>query len=344
MRKEADKKIFIIVLLAILIAAMCFSLAPDDAAPDSAASAQGSGEHSSANSIRLINRSLSLEIIDEDSYAVNGEGVLEYADLYALLEYSDILPSDVVNLIIGDAVTEIEYNCINNFTYLETLKIGNGVTRVRNGGIKNCINLRYLYIPAALKKVGKDFLYGCTSLMTVITGASADDVNKLYDFSGYTILPDCSSESDFATAVENLDRQKIYQTIETESMLTTDPDAGTSPIVLHPGFMQYGPFSGLHQGDYLVRVSGANFDKLAEDDIIFRCPVSDQREIKHITPNEIEYTVSIEEAYTDGVEYAIKNSTDSELIEISMIEVYTIDTEPLPDLGFWWDTQNSAAL
>lgn len=328
MKKEKDKMIFVILLAAILVVTFVISSISNQT-PEPEETAEG---------VTFQNGTVYLEIIDMDTYYIGGEGVLVSEDIAKLLDSNGVLTLDVVNLIIGDGITEISYNCINNYNYLESLKIGQGVKRIRNGAIKNLSSLKYLYIPSTIEKVGRDFLYGCNQLNAIETDGLSTDLNEIFDTNDCCILENVNSyEVLLAAAAGN---RLPYQLFNSRQLASTEPDAGNDPILLHAGYAQYGPFTAIKKGEYTVVVSGANFDVLSNDDIYVNVNGEEvenfpKRGTADITTNTISYSLSLLHD-TNPVELCIANNSEGEIVEIDSLTIYDNNAEIPAALQYWW--------
>ena len=287
--------------------------------------------------VSLKNESLYIEERENDVIYIGGEGKLENSDLKTLLEANGLAASDVVNLVIGNEITEIGYNCINGYKYLETLRLGDNVSCVRNGAVLNCAELKYIYIPGSIEKLGRDFLYGCGTFY-IVTDGIAEELEEKLDSEPLYVFERSDSYEDFRSYVE--EGLVTYQSFSSTSLATTDPDAGIEPIKLHGGYVQFGPYTTMEQGNYTVVVHGQNFDKLTNDNIYINTENSDVkivREEADIESDKITYTISFS-ALAISVEFGITNtSADEEIIEISGLDIYTNNLEAPVVLGCWWD-------
>lgn len=326
MKKEKDKMIFVILLAAILVVTFVISSISNKPAETDEAT----------GGIVLQNGSVYLEIIDMDTYYIGGEGILVSEDIAKLLDSNGVLTLDVVNLIIGDGITEISYNCINNYSYLESLKIGQGVKRIRNGAIKKCSSLKHLYIPSTVEKVGRDFLYGCDQLDVIETDGLSTNLNEIFDTNGYFILENINSYEVLLAAV---DVNKIpYRSFDAQQLHSTDPDAGTDPILLHAGYSQRGPHAAIEKGEYTVVVSGANLDKISDGDIYIEVGSADTlpaRELADITSDTIAYSCTSLSDVSD-VQFCIANNFEGEIVEIDSLTIYYNNAEIPAALQYWW--------
>ncbi len=287
--------------------------------------------------VSLENESLYIEERENDVIYIGGEGKLENTDLKVLLEANGLAASDVVNLVIGNEITEIGYNCINGYKYLETLRLGDNVGCVRNGAVLNCPALKYIYIPGSIEKLGRDFLYGCETFY-IVTDGMAEELEEKLDSEPLFIFEKSGSYDDFISYVE--EGLVTYQSFSTASLATTDPDAGIDPIRLHSGYVQFGPYTTMEKGYYTVVVHGQNFDEITNDNIYINAENSDAqiiREEADIESDKITYAISFSELAI-SVEFGICNvSTDGEIIEISGLDIYSNDLEVPAALGCWWD-------
>ena len=326
MKKEFDKRVFVSIL-GIFLVIMCIM----------GHMAENGIEDETDIDVSLKNESLYIEERENDVIYIGGEGKLTSSDLSALLAANGLLVSDVVNLVIGNEITEIGYNCINGYKYLETLRLGDNVGCVRNGAVLNCAALEYIYIPGSIEKLGRDFLYGCEAFY-IVTDGSAEELGGKLDSEPLFIFERSGSYDDFVACVE--ESVVLYQSFSSTSLAATDPDAGNAPIKLHSGYVQFGPYTTMEKGNYAVVVHGRNFDKLTNDNIAVNVQDSDVeviREEADIESDKITYTVSCS-ALATSVEFCIYNgSVDEEIIEISGVDIYSNSHETPTVLECWWN-------
>ncbi len=327
MTRESDKRIFIGILGILLVIICLAGYVTENMIGDETDTV-----------VSLENESLYIEERENDVIYIGGEGKLENIDLNALLAANGLLSSDVVNLIIGNEITEIGYNCINGYKYLETLRLGDNVGCVRNGAVLNCAALEYIYIPGSIEKLGRDFLYGCGEFC-IVTDGLAEGLREKLDIEPIFIFERSSSYDDFIAYVQ--DGIVPYRSFSSTSLATTDPDAGNEPMKLHGGYVQFGPYTTMEKGNYTIVVHGQNFDKLTDDNIYINVENSDVKVIREeadIESDKITYTISFSSLAT-SVEFGIiyNGSVDEEIIEISGLDIYPNDYETPAALECWWD-------
>ncbi len=124
------------------------------------------------------NETLSIEVSPSGTVYIGGEGELTSNDLDLLMQSKQIKTHQVNGIVLGDGITEVGYNAINGYSYLQTLKLGAGMRVVNNGAIKSCIALEYVFVPKTVQRLGKDFLYRCGDAI-VVTDGEAKDLPKM---------------------------------------------------------------------------------------------------------------------------------------------------------------------
>ena len=119
------------------------------------------------------NESVYLERREDGVLYIGGEGKLYGTDMLALVEGLGN-KNDVKHMIIGDGITELGCDALNEFEGLRTLWLGNDLKVAANGSIKFCTALEYVFVPGGLERVGRDFLYSCGQCVVVTDGALGD--------------------------------------------------------------------------------------------------------------------------------------------------------------------------
>lgn len=325
MRSEKDRRFFAIILGIILIVLIVLSVKLKEKKIDE------TNKIEEALRGNLDNDNLLIRAIDNDSYMVEGSGELSKSDMSLLLSSIQVESIDVVNLIIGDEITKITYNTINGFKYLETLKLGNGIKVVQNGAVRNNPNLKYVYVPAKIQKLPRDFLNGCGDCYLVSSG---EDIclPETVDIDSSRIITKVTTAEDLSEAIKL--RKKLVAMFNSKQLSSTDPESGTEPIKLRPGYLQYGPYNTLSRGDYLVRVEGENLGNLSSDSIyILYAAFDDEVKAKELRIDDsiIEYNISTQKDLS-SLELGVKNTTQ-EIIYINGLKIFdnreVILTDPL---------------
>lgn len=122
----------------------------------------------------LENETLSLRLGDDGLVQIDGEGALSAQDLDVLMNVNQVKARQVNDLILSDGITELGYNAVNGYGYLNTLKLGSGISVVENGAVRNCAALEYVFVPRGVKRLGRDFLYRCDRAVVVTDGEKKD--------------------------------------------------------------------------------------------------------------------------------------------------------------------------
>lgn len=206
MKKETDKWIFVLVLVVLLVV-VCLVNKTDKKVDEY--------NNNISDDIGLDNHTLGIEV-REDIIYIDGQGKLEYDDLKRLVAYENLESDDVVNLVIGNGITELGYNCLIGWEKLETIKIGSGVTVLNNGSIRSCPNLKFLFIPESVEKIGKDFLAYSKNIVIVSDGYLLNsmirtDDNYLYEgIKSYEALKD------------NIKNSPIIYQLDEETVISID--------------------------------------------------------------------------------------------------------------------------
>ena len=111
MKREIDKRVFLLILIVVFLVVVGTDLFLNKKKTDSE-----KGE----TSTHSPGGGLEIETITDGVYLVDGTGTLEGDLLTKQLHKNGILTTDVIHLIIGDGISELGYNCISRFPYLET--------------------------------------------------------------------------------------------------------------------------------------------------------------------------------------------------------------------------------
>lgn len=267
----------------------------------------------------------------EDNISISGDGVLYNDDLEELLSINDILKQDIVNIVIDDGITEIGYNCFNGYNYVETIWISDTVESIHNGAMRNCDNLQYVRLPKNIK-VGRDFLFNCNNVYIVTDGLS-DELPVLYNIDSSHVLPEVDSYEAYVDK-----RSKApYITIPPIKLFCNDPnttDTTNDTMVIHSGYLQYGPYADIKSGKYHVEVEGNNFAQVNKEDVYVNVGGHIMITDIIITSTKISYNVSFN---TDmhGVEFCIFNSGEKD-IEIFSVNVFDEDIVIPGGVKKWW--------
>ena len=284
---------------------------------------------------KIENKTLELKVIDNDTFIVTGSGKLSSMDLEYLLLKNNHRVSDVVNLIISGDISEIGFNAISAFGYLETLRIGDHVTHIHNGAIRRNPMLQYVYFPSGIVKMAKDALSACGQFMIVTSAEKLDlPINVTKD---NLVVYGVDSLDKFEARYEEIDpSERIF---DSAKLSANDPNAGTDPIVLHSGYIQYGPYMSIKQGTYQVSVYGDGFSTL-EEGHIYILPNDENARVEksdvRISDTLITYTIVVNRDLT-RLELGINNTTTS-TVRIEKLVVKSTEDSELPEVieKYWW--------
>lgn len=177
------KKLFTAALVAIFAMVLFLSLYSDD--------------NASSGDARLTNPDVSLELREGGIILIEGRGKLYRDDVLILLRQHKQKPDDIVDVIVGDGITEIDYGVFNEYNKLRTLKLGKNTAFINNGAIRDCSALEYIFLPSGLIRIGKDFAYNCNEAY-VVTDGGKGDLGKLRNVPSDHILMEVRSFEDFA--------------------------------------------------------------------------------------------------------------------------------------------------
>lgn len=331
MRKENDKKLFILVLVAMLIVMLFVGYEP-------VSEIHHEDNISQEEEFLINNNSLYIEMIDFDSCFIGGEGLLESTDMKTLLTKERLLSSDIKNVIIDEGITEIGYNCFNNYVYLESIKLGDATTRIRNGAIKRCPALKYIYLPDTLQKVGEDFLLNCPQNLIIITNGTSEKLRKLYDTGNLMIIESCESYEAFLDVAK---QGVLIHSFGPSQLYTNSLIEKTDKLILSPGSTQYGPYTSVQTGKYFVEILGSNFDILNEQYVYVNHENTDAPinpvyvEEVEIMTDRITYKMTVDNLISHG-EFCMFNPSESESVSIREINIYIDRVDDSPFLINWW--------
>lgn len=322
MKGKLERRIFAIILLYGLIM-LFFIQGEEEQYADGTATGMSS----------LQNESLYIEN-DGEKTIIGGKGELSNDDLEYLLDSHSLKTTDVVHLIIKEGITDIGYNCLNGYTFLESLYLNSTVESVHNGAIKNCTALKYLYLPGETK-TGKDFLFNCGNVF-VITDRAAEELSNLFNVPAGYIRGNVDS---FEMLLENL-RTYPYLAFGSGELGTDDPtaaDPGAENMVLHSGYLQNGPYATVIAGTNRIEIKGSGYNKLTGDNMYINVAgtVMEKSNVA-ITPEQITYYAVFNES-ASGVEFCLKNnSVDGSEITISSLAIF-YEGINLPNvIKEWW--------
>lgn len=148
------------------------------------------------------NESLYIERLDDGIVFIGGEGKLYGTDMQALVEGESMTFGDIMDIIIGDGITEIGYNVICGYEKLHTVRLGNGVRIAGNGSIRECPELLFVFVPSGIEKISRDFLYSCNDCI-VVTDSEEKGLPKLRNTEKENIIWNVNSYEAMQTAWTN---------------------------------------------------------------------------------------------------------------------------------------------
>ena len=330
-KREPDRRLFAAILAVALLASFIISIVIGSVPVSAETEASISGEEMI---VEIENETLELRYDEVNgTISILGEGTLSAEDLNALLTKYDVLISDIENVIIGDGITEVGYNAFNGYEYLYSIKFGNTVEKIRNGAVKNCINLRFVSLPSAVKKIARDFLFGTTRCYVISDGQIADMLLES-NVENVSVIENITSYGALKAAIE--ENEVVYQSFPSDKLSTTDPDAGTSPIILHSNYRQYGPYTTLGKGEYTVHVLGKGFSYLNSEALYFNISgYNGEYSVSRvaITDDMISYDLMLSNGSTN-VEMGLNNNS---IEEVEIYELQIFEKMDIPDvLKMWW--------
>ncbi len=288
------------------------------------------------NEIEINNQSLFIQLSTDGILYINGSGKINSNDLNNLLTKEGIPTAEISHIIIGDDISEIGYNAINGLFYLETIKLGEKVRIINNGAIRNCNSLNYVYLPQNIEKIGKDFLCNCNnSNLCIITDGEKGDLpgidNIEMDHWFFSI-------HSYEECIEALNQRHFsIVSFDADKLATTDPNSGINPIILHSGYVQYGPYTVMEKGTYIIKISGGDLDNVNKDGIYYtKSSTVGVPDNIQIDKECILYDAVFEEN-TTNVEFVINYINEKELtIQIDKIEICKSVPQHSETIGKWW--------
>lgn len=342
LKTEKDKYIIIVILVLFLVIIFLIPSGNRDketgAEVKTPVSDQMPGETEYVK--ELENETLSLSYDDGDgSIIIEGEGPLSADDLQRLMIDNSVGKDDVENAVVGDGITEIGYNTFNGYYYLNTLKLGRSVTKIRNGAVTSCGNLKFVYMPSGIERIALDFLLDCPGCCLVSDGSITDRLSYI-STSNAVIAEDVLSYDDLADALYGSAEPAME--FGSDALNTVDGElagervSGEYPLILKPGYIQYGPYCRMEKGDYHILIKGAGLDSLWNDCIYVNIneydgdlTVSDAR----INERSICYDLTLSEG-ASNVEFCITDYSENE-VKIKSIQVYNRIFIP-ETVKKWW--------
>ena len=286
MKSDFGKRGFLL-LMVLLFGAICL-LSMKDRAADAVQHAER----------QLENKSLFLERREGDVIYIGGEGALSQEDLRALMKAAEVRSNELVNVIIGNDITEIGYNVLNGLSNLETLRLGDNTRTVNNGSIKNCGGLRYIYIPGGIQRLGLDFLFECSGVF-ILTDGEGQSLPEMPNVIDNQIISGVHGFDDLAMRMVD-DSRAVYDWTQ---LYTNDPAPvlGES-MLIHRGYLQYGPYVPMAHGLYMVQIEGTGFERLGYGDF-------------DVSADDVVIEAGAVRVSADGASYLFKLEKDSERVE-----------------------------
>jgi hypothetical protein len=156
------------------------------------------------------NESLYIETLEDGSIYIGGEGKLYGTDMQALIEGESMTFETVMDVIIGDGITEIGYDVICEYPILHTVRLGNGVRVAGNGSIRECPELQFVFVPSGIESISRDFLYECNECI-VVTDAPADALPKLRNTRKANIVGNVNSYEAMQAAWTDTELPEVMQ-------------------------------------------------------------------------------------------------------------------------------------
>lgn len=309
--KEKDRRIFTLSLAALLILLLAGSRF------------LGAEQRSSAVPFSLAEQA-------DGVFRIEGEGVLTAEDVSALLREHALLSEEILDLILGDGVTELGPNAINQFPCLRSLKLGTGTVRVFPGGLRNCPRLELVFCPSALERIGADFLTGCPALRGIVTGGDG----TLFEGTGLPVYPFCSELQQLEQSV----RQGLVPCLEISArqLYGGESDASRRTLTLSPGDIQFGPYITVAHGTYNVAVTGRGFSTLTAESLWVNVETEALSSVDNIiiTNERITYQVTFPDE-SELVEFCVKN-TGSSPLSVESVVLYDLQYAPPAAVSLWW--------
>lgn len=84
----------------------------------------------------------------------------------------DDVPKDVVNVVIEDGVTNIEWSAFRGCTSLTSVTIPDSVTIIEDWAFYDCTGLKSIDIPDSVTSIRDNAFFGCTNLTSIIIPGS----------------------------------------------------------------------------------------------------------------------------------------------------------------------------
>lgn len=291
----------------------------------------------------LENDTLYIELKNNSVACIEGEGKLSRNDIEQLLSSVNLSSITVENIVIGDNIAELGFNCLGGFSALKTLKIGMGIKEIKNYAVTSCTSLKYLFFPDSVEVVGKGFLDNCFEVCVYSNGKYQEIMNQLQQTNLFAHVID-SKEFFFIaeniTSYEQLITSSPYALFEGNCLAVTDPASGNNPITIRSGYVQYGPYMNIREGRYLVNVNGDGFDFLNDANIYLNLSkypeLKIQKENTIIEKNKISYYINIPQDLS-MVEFCVSNSSNSNnVIEVHSLEIHKI-VQGVEAFQYWFD-------
>ena len=177
----------------------------------------------------------------------------------------------------------------------------------------------------------------CPQDLFIITNGTADKVRKLYNVENRTILESCDS---YAAVQAGKKQSALICSYGPKQLFVTKPVAGAGELILTSGSTQFGPYTSLAKGEYLIEVLGTGFDAVEEKHVYVNYQSVEEIEnpvrVEEITvlSDKISYKIIVD-APVSMVEFCMTNRAEDKTIKIKEINLY--DNSPVSVfLENWW--------
>ncbi len=284
-----------------------------------------------------MNDTVSLELLDSDTFLIDGEGILYGSDIDELLKQQELKTEDLVHLIIGDHINELEYRCLHRYPSLQTVKIGENVRWLHNSVLRNCVNLQYVFLPKSLEKVGLDFLLDCPKWIKIVTDNTEDRLYQYYDFHEQIVLDQVFSYESLYEKTRDLEIP--YKSITADECRVVKDESGETDDTEDCEMLE-SPEIDMDAGQYRVTISGTNLNCLNESCLSVRVPDGNVYQMKdiQIQSERISYILEVERKIED-IKYCINYDELDNTIMIDKMEILQIENEELPSaIRQWFST------
>ena len=130
--------------------------------------------------------------------------------------YPSLVPKDIIQIVIPNGVTYIEYGMFLNCSGLRNVTIPNSVISIGDYAFANCSSLTNVTIPDNVTSISGGAFYGCSGLMSITIPISVTSI-------GYQVFEKCNNFKNLIFKNKTIDQVKAMENypfgLEDESII-----------------------------------------------------------------------------------------------------------------------------